>query len=498
MLAQKLCFIGIIWKDFYSEILPDLNCNPKEFELNSTFLAERIIQRKMMNNHMKENLIRFAEGNLLLLSIATELYDTKTISFDDLVSELPFFVLNNLNITDDFTSKKILYLLSLLGKYEIDATADFITTYSDTNNIELDNLLLSKKIRKRGEAYTLGHKTYCKLIHQALYLDTDLTKWFRINKSFINSADVLLQYLTTLKPDKIFSILKKLYKNANPSLSHKQEIIIYTWQSIDYIVEKLLWQQEQDPTWNNTLSSVMFAVKALCSVGYKKNVSKSIEYVRSLYNLENFDIDLTTEANNRDFKFIKAEIIKQDENEVILGEKGCELDENKFYENWVKGVVLCTEAYYNADENRIIKLSNNVVRLLDNKNYFYPERVPWCTSRILIGLGQARNNISNNEYISKVANWLLNHPNYQNAGYWISGTGSWNNWLEATSLAIISLLSVGVPKSNPIIQAGVRNLFEAKSFWIEKNKELDGVVALQAYALAGGDLIKVIDEINPT
>jgi len=99
--------------------------------------------------------------------------------------------------------------------------------------------------------------------------------------------------------------------------------------------------------------------------------------------------------------------------------------------------------------------------------YFYPARVPWCTARILIGLGLCGRNVENSEPVQKIAKWLLEHPNYSD-GRWQSGTGEWNIWLETTALTVRALLLVGISPQKDRIQKAIKNLYDARSEWIQE------------------------------
>ena len=116
---------------------------------------------------------------------------------------------------------------------------------------------------------------------------------------------------------------------------------------MDYLIGKILYQQLSDPSWNKTPSSAMFAIRALCEVDYKEKAKDSMDFLRSIYGISgdkvvvNIDFLSTVE----DFKNIKKAMMKQDENENLYREKGEEIDEKTFHSNWVKGLILCAEAY---------------------------------------------------------------------------------------------------------------------------------------------------------
>ena len=112
-------------------------------------------------------------------------------------------------------------------------------------------------------------------------------------------------------------------------------------------------------------------------------------------------------------------------------------------------------------------------------------------------MGLCKRNINNSKVVASVAEWLLNHPNYnERNGCWTSGTGEWNHWFEATALAISALVGVGVSHEHPKIQRGIENLLANKNCFTSPNMELDGIFAIQTLSQADVNLFEVQNEIK--
>lgn len=496
-LSSNLTFVGISWIGFLDDFVKESELNIAKLKIFSEYLEKKILNRITLSHNERQTVLDYVQGNLLLLSEFIKLFKLNSSSVEETIQKLPSHLFSDLRIENKSTLKRIVYLSSILGKYEIDITENFLLKKTESKKNDIEDLIHLNILRRRGGSLTLGHRTYCDLINQAIQnTDNETTKWF-IDKSYSTHADIILDFLSTQKSNRIFSIIQKLYRQANLSgLRRKQNIIFRTWECIDLTINRVLIQQKSDPTWENTLSSAMFAVNTLASIGYKKEAKSSLNYIRSLYDSD-LNLDLSNEANGRDFKKIKQAAIDEDKLDSLVGEKGNKLNEIKFYKNWAKGVILSAEGVQrDLSDNKINNLCSKLENQIKDKEYYYPLRVPWCTSRVLIGLGLCGRNIENSVQIRKVSNWLLNHPNKTEKGVWRSGTGNWNSWIEATSLSVLALLQVGIDKSDINIKNAVSILYAHKDEWILDGNQIDGVTALQAYINSGGDFNNVDKEIS--
>lgn len=505
---RSISFVGIIWDDFSNEIKHTFDNSIIEINISASDLILKLIARcnRKLTKVEAEVLVNFSDNNLFILSLAIKyLNENQEKSIEEILQSIPELVFTSLiaKINEPGVKlelAKLLYCLSLFGQYEIDLTIEFVSrcTNSDANFIE--SLFEKNVIRRRGNGVTLGHKSYNRIIFEFIKLDESIIEWYKTSKGLSSNADFILEFLKGLQPNQIYSLLKKLYENSK-SLS-VSNMIIDTWQSIDKILDKILFQQKFDPTWNNTASSSLFAIQTLDSFGFRKEAEMSIRFFRSFYAIsdmeQKIDISLANLSTGKDFEKIKECLINQDKLEKLQGERGIELDESEFHKNWLSGVILSAEGFHNSlSDEKLLNLTTYVENQAINGKYFYPERVSWCSSRVLIGLGLCKRNINNSIVVANVADWLLNHPNYnQEKGYWVSGTGSWNHWFEATALAISGLVSVGISPEHKKIQKGIENLLNNKNLFISKGMELDGIFAIQTLSKAGVDMYKVQNEIK--
>lgn len=506
---RNISFVGIIWDDFIDGIMQQFNISPVVMSISALDLTANLIDGRCirkLNEEERSLLVTFSDSNLFILSLAIKfLNDDETKPIKDILEKIPELVFQDIiekaqTLNSKFELEKIFYCLSLFGQYEIDLTIDYLTKMTNTSINFVNQLFSIHVIRKRGKGITLGHRSYSRIIFQYLQSNKKVLEWYKIQKRLISNSDFILEYLKGLQPNQIYSILKKLYENSKSI--NASTIIINTWLSIDKILGKILFHQKIDPTWNNNASSALFAIQTLDSFGYVQEAEKSINFFRSFYSLsreqKSIEIILDNLITIDDFKKIKECISKQDKTEIIYGEKGTELNENIFHKNWLSGIILSAEGFHKSlTEKELTNIAKSIENQAIDERYFYPERVSWCSSRILIGLGLCKRNINNSKVVANVAEWLLNHPNYNKLkGYWESGTGEWNHWFEATSLAISALVSVGVSLDHPKIKRGISNLIDNKNFFTTINMELDGVFAVQTLSKADVNMFELQDEIK--
>ena len=506
---RNISFVGIIWDDFTNEIKYQFKIPPVEIPISASDLIDNLISgrcTRSLTKDEREFLVSFADNNLFILSLSIKfLNDDATKPISDILGKIPELVFNELiskaqTTNSKFELEKLFFCLSLFGQYEIDLTTDFLIAMTNSNAEFVTALFSKQVIRKRGNGITLGHKSYSRIVFEYLQQNNPILEWYKKEKRLITNSDFILEFLKGLQPNQIYSILKKLYENSKTITG--STVIINTWLSIDKILGKILSHQKLDSKWNNNASSALFAIQTLDSFGFVQEAEKSIEFFRSFYSVNEakkcVDITLQNLITVDDFKKIKESLIKQDETETLKGEKGIDLNENEFHKNWLSGVILSAEGFHKSlSEQELTKLAIHIENQAVEGKYFYPQRVSWCSSRVLIGLGLCKRNINNSKVIAGVAEWLLNHPNYnEQNGYWTSGTGAWNHWFEATSLAISALVSVGVPITHPKIQRGIENLLANKNYFTSSNMELDGIFAIQTLSQADVNLFEVQDEIR--
>ena len=152
------------------------------------------------------------------------------------------------------------------------------------------------------------------------------------------------------------------------------------------------------------------------------------------------------------------------ENGVTTAE---EIDIEKFHATWLSGIILGIESFFDHKEN-ITNLINYIEGTQLPSGAFYPERVPWSTARVLLGLSACGKTLDNSHSVKEAVNWLLRDRKDQGGcinGIWESGTGTWNSTLEVTSMVLLALNSVGFDFSDSRIRSAI-------SRWRHRNSSI--------------------------
>lgn len=405
---------------------------------------------------------------------------------------------------------RVVLVAATLGQYECDVPELYLRTRTGATKEQLEELLRAKLLLKKGDRYSLPHRSFARLIASYLGKHKDLWIWFDSKYGFDSFAGLVLDYIQFLDPSEVWNVLE-LIKNSGgiqeSSQSQRDAVfIIKSWKSIDELLKKIYEQQIIDPTWGHAISSATFACEALGAVGKTREAKGSIEFVRDVYRLDGnrMSIDVSKLSTALDFEEIRGRMRAEELTHLFVSTYSLETAENLnatlFHENWASGLVLCAEeAIHDLNQASLRKLAESVEARMEEGGYFYPARVPWCTARVLIGLGRCGRNIENSPVVRRAADWLIKprrEGGARESTFWSPGTGTWNNKIETTGLCIFALREVGVPSDNPVLMEATNWLYEQKKEWTDIGSELDGAVAVETHLQMNRDWKEVVEQLN--
>ena len=130
-----------------------------------------------------------------------------------------------------------------------------------------------------------------------------------------------------------------------------------------------------------------------------------------------------------------------------------------FHRMWVQGLILCAESSSDRPVVSLDQLASLVESQQLKNGAFYPERVPWCTARVLLGLAACGKTVDTSPAVAMGVGWLLRDRADGGActgGIWQSGTGRWNSTLETTGMVFLAIASVGHDCADDRLQARAR------------------------------------------
>lgn len=285
-------------------------------------------------------------------------------------------------------------------------------------------------------------------------------------------------------------------------MARRAAAVVQIWEAFSAVVQRIEHQQEIDATWGRNPASAMFAVRALHYVGKVAAALPSREFLSERWNVDEDNglaIELDGLSTVGDFIRIGERMREEDEfdpqrwPDLPAGD----IDLERFHRTWVAGVLLTAEAV-NPDETTAARLVRGVERLQEPDGNFYPRRVAWSTARALLGLAACGRTVANSDSVRRAADWLLRSRTEGGAcsnGIWVSGTGTWNSTLEATSMVLMALASVGIDVDDERLATARNYLLSMQPRWTAPGLELDGALAAQAVLESGGDWDEVTESV---
>lgn len=404
-------------------------------------------------------------------------------------------------------AKRAALVSGVLGRFDLACGHEFLAMEAQVGANDVQELIETKLLRPKLGQLTLGHRSLCGLVSDWL---EGLGVWQQLDAvgGPRSVAGVVLDHLKSLGTGPAVETLRGLQARAGfkkaSQLSRRASALVEIWRAFNALVERMERQQSADPTWGGIPSSAMFAVEAFSEIGRNDLAQLSLAFLRSHWNLTDWSLIIDTDAlaTGDDFEQIRQEMVKEDESftaDTFPGswQKGEEIDPELFHYTWVSGLVLGSEALAEVPGVSLLELAQSVEGLAGESGAFYPERVPWCTARVLLGLAACGRTLDTSDVVSRAVDWLLRDRSQggaQTGGIWEAGTGSWNSSLETTGMVLLALSAVGFDCEDAQLATARNYLLSTRKKWASTGRELDGVMAIQAYLDTGGQWEEVAAE----
>ena|GEM_PF-3216451 len=400
------------------------------------------------------------------------------------------------------------FVAYLINQYECEVACGFVQQQAGVQRAQLEELVRAKLLTKRGNSLSAPHRSFASLVALYLLEKGAALEWIERKGLADGCTGILLNYLESIEPSKIWSVLKLIDTRGASEFSRVSQehirMIVDIWRSIDALLQKMNEQNEEDPTWGRTVSSAAFACQAFCTVGQYDKARSSLEFIRSCYSVESgvVKVNLGGLSTLEDWDEILVRLRREEQEGTFASGHGLEtsdsIDMDLFHANWISGLALGAEAHFaSPGDKTVLALAEAVERRAEIAGYFYPARVPWVTARVLIALSLCGRSYENNEAVRRASDWLLasrSEGGARDGVYWLPGTDGWNSELETSALVIIALRSVGIPNTNPVLVRATDWIISQKDELVRAGKELDGAVALEAYLSMTGDWSKLRSE----
>jgi hypothetical protein len=408
---------------------------------------------------------------------------------------------------DPAIAQRVALVAGSLGRYDILSPRPFLQAEAQVTDMDLDGLEMAGLLRKVKDYITVGHRSLCTLITDWL---TSRGSWQTLGENYgpTNSTAIMLDYLRSLGSGLAVDTLRGLHAKAGfkktPHLNSRAAALVEIWKAFDAVVERIEHQQALDPRWGNTPSSAMFAVQALVQVGKSAAARPSIEFLKCRWKIvdDGLQMNIADLSTTQDFVQIGSCMTSEDNlikenNRPFLFTSADQIDLERFHKTWLSGLILCAEAAFDVDSPHLQELWEAVEKMQLESGGFYPERVPWSTARVLLGLSMCGRTIDTSEVVYRAIDWLLRDRSKNGAssmGLWESGTGTWNSTLETTGMVLLTLASTGMDCSDERLRTARDYLLSQRAQWTAPGKALDGALSLQAYLDTGGHWEEVASE----
>ncbi len=513
---DRLHVLATCWSSFSSEasrIRPDVPI----LAIEASDVKNKIIHKfgKELNEKTKASIEEVSGDDLLLLCLSLEMAANLQGTIDrEKIAEVIWQRRTARLVRERKVLTRTMFVASVLGQFECDFPASFLKEATGIAESHLNALCKLKLLRFRENEYSLPHRSFAKLIAEHLGRQEDVWSWFESRWKMHGQKEILgeimLRYLNAIEPQEIWRTLELVDRAGGIHITSEAKVqtrtLTESWKSIRELLTKILEQQKEDPTWGRVPSSATFACEALAAVGKVDSALGTLSFIRECYRLcsNKLEIDISNVATTTDFEQISERMKVEDQDRKSTELRGIEaydkIDFDVFHKNWLCGLILCAEnALKKIDPETIEELSAEVEKRISPDGYYYPSRVPWCTARVLMGLGASGRTIKNSEVVRQAAKWLLRSKKSGGARegrYWKPGTGTWNTTIETTALCIIGLRKVEVPANDQVLSDAINWLFEEEQIneWGKPGYELDAATALQACLVMGRNIDDVVIE----
>jgi hypothetical protein len=496
--------LSVCWPDFASSArnwwpsCPQVNVKPEQIR---DAIVESYAQEVTLE--IRESLCSRFGDDMLLLSLALARAKTtgENVQLKD-VAEQVWAARTPVQYRQDPQAYVVALLASVLGTYDIPAPRQFLAGESAAPSATIDALETSRFLRRKGEALTPGHRSLCGLMAQ--WLDGQ-GAWESLRRAGGpgRPENVLFDYLKSLDSSATLTALRAMHARAGfrdqPELNARAVALVKVWSAFESVVENVEELHSVDPTWAKTPSSASFAAQAVAFVGEREKAMLGVDFLRGYWRLENGQLVLSTAglATEEDFARIRDCMIEEDEGRPDSGQVRAEaIDIQKFHSTWLAGLILGAEAVATPPAVPLTELAESAERLALESGAFYPERVPWVTARVLLGLAACGRTMATSSVVADAVEWLLRSDLNGGAncdGLWRGGTGTWNSRLETTAMVLLALAKVGADMESPLVSRAHRFLLSERGDWAAPGRELEGALAIEALLESGGDWADVAE-----
>jgi hypothetical protein len=440
-------------------------------------------------------LLQLASGDALVADVAARFY----VAERRVPSEREIAQLAYRSIAPDTLDEpqlRALYLCACLATFEIDLELIYVPAAYRA----AINELAHRGILKTTDPYLhLGHKSFARLVALHLLENEPVVAEEPV------PAEIAVSYLRAAGPAQTKQTLDRLdlVSVAATDDQFGAAFLARCWNSLRVLAKFASKQTATDRTWGDDVASATFAGEAFAALGMLEEWRATAAYVRARWIVPN-DSDLPhteSETNELDDfnEILKRMAIEDEQDPNAYTLHAGDVDRDRFHKSWVLGLLLGFEgsALEPDSERRARLLAIAAANQLPN-GAFYPDRVPWVTARVILGLVACGESIPTSKVLTDAAAWLRSArpEGPYDFGVWHPGTGTWNTELQTTAIALLALGRSGLSPADNAIDAGITYLREGRDEWARQGKEIDCAQAIEASIVLGASWREFFLEIR--
>ena len=361
----------------------------------------------------------------------------------------------------------ILFVIAALGEFEVHVRKGYLQRISSRGIDELlEQGIVQKYENDDGNQFVyLGHRS------KAHKIVNYMSETFMHEAWVCPAESVAIQYLKSEDNGQIHTMLERL----DVEVRNSNNVFANLWKAFANVRTHLYNKIHRDPVWGQNAASMIFAAEALCKISFDNRAklywniqAKEIRKRWTPNGTRNgllyigddcFTVnDTTYKMTNEIVDFTENIRSRMIEEEKLLSypdaECASQLDFYRIHDNWLLGLLLGFEgiAYESEDglKEAYVECATNMQ--LDS-GAFFPERVPWVTSRVIMGLAQCGLTYDNSILVQSACEWLVNQLSFDldtegqvfPCAGWRSGTGSWNSDIQITLMNLVALSMANYP-----------------------------------------------------
>lgn len=491
----------ICWQSAYllleDVVLTTLNIKPQKITCSGNQQVKEIVRQKGYRHYLND-ISRDSNGGDVFVATGILNYINEHQSYPT-KAQLSEYIYKE-TIKDNALSADalhILYVIAALGEFEIHVREGYLQRISSDGIAELLKLGIIREYENdAGNRFIyFGHRSKANKI--VIYM----TEKYAAEAWMASPESVAIRYLKSEDNGQIHTMLERL----DVEVRNSNNMFANLWKAFANVRTHLYSKVNRDPAWGMNMASMIFAAEALCKISFDKNAElywaiqakeirkrwipneqlNGLSYVGddcftvndTTYNMTNEIVDFTENIKER--MIIEEQTIPYKECDCAA-----DTDFYRFHDNWLLGLLLGFEGLaYDSDDSLKEQYIHCATNMQLDSGAFYPERVPWVTSRVIMGLAQCGLTVENSIITKSACEWLVNQLSFEldtegqhfPCAGWRSGTGSWNSDIQITLMNLVALSMANYPlHANPDIMNTIEfTIFHAEDLAKNATNPLD-------------------------